>query len=65
MPPELPTNNPLPPTIPSPMPSQKAQSWGTLLAIVVIVLMVIVGAFYAWGKRIAEQNTYAVPTATQ
>lgn len=47
------------------MPSQKAQSWGTLLAIVVIVLMVIVGAFYAWGKRIAEQNTYAVPTATQ
>jgi len=43
---------------PSPLPSPKAQSWGALISIVVIVLMIIVGAFYAWGKRIARQ---AVP----
>ena len=43
----------LPPGVPSP----EQQSWGTLLAIVVIVLMVVVGAFYAWGARIA-QNQY-------
>lgn len=39
-------------------PSPRRQSWGTALAIVIIVVMVIVGAFYAWGKRVAEQNSY-------
>lgn len=42
----------LPPGVPSP----KAQSWGVLISIVVIVLMVVVGAFYAWGKRMAQNN---------
>lgn len=36
------------------IPSPKAQSWGAFISIVVIVLMVIIGAFYAWGKRISE-----------
>ncbi|MFZ3044091.1 MAG: hypothetical protein WA058_03235 [Minisyncoccia bacterium] len=39
------------------VPSPKQQQWGVLISIVVIVMMVIVGAFYAWGQRIA-QNQY-------
>lgn len=42
---------------PSAMPSQRAQSWGAVISIVVIVLMVVGGAFYAWGKRVAETNS--------
>lgn len=41
------------------VPSQKQQSWGVLISIVVIVLMIIIGAFYSWGKRIAEVNVPA------
>lgn len=41
---------------PSAMPSRRAQSWGAVISIVVIVLMVVGGAFYAWGKRVAETN---------
>lgn len=40
-------------------PSAKQQSWGTVISIAIIVAMVVVGAFYAWGKRIAEVNQYA------
>ncbi|MDP1690035.1 MAG: hypothetical protein Q8L52_02415 [bacterium] len=39
------------------MPSQKQQQWGVVISIAVIVLMIIIGAFYAWGQRIA-QNQY-------
>lgn len=42
------------------VPSKEAQQWGVVISIAIIVLMVIVGAFYAWGERIA-QNQY--PTA--
>ncbi len=49
-------------TTQSGIPSQKAQSWGAFLSIIVIMLMIIVGAFYAWGARIAENN--ALPSAT-
>jgi len=38
------------------LPSSKAQSWGVVISIVIIVLMIVIGAFYSWGKRIAEQN---------
>ena len=41
------------------VPSEKAQSWGTVISIAIIVLMIVLGAFYAWGKRIAEQNAFA------
>lgn len=53
-----------PTTLPEGTPSPKAQSWGALISIVVIVLMIIIGAFYSWGARIAEQRAYtnaAVP----
>ena len=61
---ETPTT-PTTPTNPSPMPSPKAQSWGTILSIIIIVLMIIIGAFYAWGQRISENIVPATSTATQ
>lgn len=42
----------LPPGVPSP----KAQQWGVVISIVVIVGMIIIGAFYAWGERIAQER---------
>ncbi len=54
-------DHPLPPGIPSP----KQQQWGVLISIVVIVLMVVVGAFYAWGKRVAQENALTAPTSAQ
>ena len=53
------------PPIPLGTPSPKAQSWGALISIVVIVLMIIIGAFYAWGKRIAETNVPPSTTSAQ
>ena len=40
-------------------PSAKQQTWGTVISIVIIVAMVVVGAFYAWSKRTAETQQYA------
>lgn len=31
-------------------------SWGTIIVLIVIVGMIITGAFYAWGKRVAEER---------
>lgn len=47
------------------VPSPKQQSWGVVISIVVIVLMIVVGAFYAWGKRIAQENQLIAPAAVQ
>ena len=47
------------------VPSPKAQSWGVVISIIVIVGMIVVGAFYSWGKRIAEQNALPTPASTQ
>lgn len=47
------------------VPSPKAQSWGTLISIIVIVLMITIGAFYAWNKRIAQENALLAPAAMQ
>ena len=51
--------------LPSGTPSHKAQSWGVLVSIIIIVMMVIVGAFYAWGKRIAQNQELLAPAAVQ
>ncbi|MHB8710268.1 MAG: hypothetical protein ACYC6X_01805 [Minisyncoccota bacterium] len=53
------------PTLPQGTPSPKAQSWGAIISIVIIVLMIIIGAFYAWGNRIAEQNALTASPAVQ
>ena len=47
--------------LPPGVPSAKQQSWGVLISIVVILCMVILGAFYAWGQRIAQQNALGAP----
>ena len=44
------------------IPSVERQSWGVVISIIIIVLMIVVGAFYAWGQRIAKQNN--IPAAS-
>ena len=46
-------------------PSTKQQSWGAVISIIIIVLMIIIGAFYVWGKRISQQNLYTATTTEQ
>ena len=38
------------------MPSTKQQSWGVVISIIIIVLMIVIGAFYAWGERISQNQ---------
>lgn len=59
---ELKKPSPLPERAPG-IPSQKQQQWGVVISIVIIVLMIIIGAFYAWGERIAENQAYPSPAA--
>jgi len=40
--------------------SPEQNSWGALIAIVVIMAIVVVGAFYAWGKRVAQEQRAAL-----
>jgi hypothetical protein len=47
------------------VPSPKQQQWGVVISIIVIVLMITIGAFYAWGKRIAEEQALFAPAAEQ
>jgi hypothetical protein len=42
---------------------QKAASWGATIVIVLILGMIVVGAFYAWGQRIAR--TQVVPITSE
>jgi hypothetical protein len=63
---------------PRQLPTGKQQSWGALLSIIVIMLMIVVGASYAWHKSAADERalkdlskgaggetvTYATTTAT-
>ncbi len=43
------------PVAPTPV-SPKKSSWGGILAIIVILILIVVGAFYAWGERIAKDG---------
>jgi len=47
------------------IPSTKQQSWGVVLSIIIIVLMIIIGAFYAWGQRIAQEQLLTTPPTSQ
>ncbi|MBU6323508.1 MAG: hypothetical protein KGI41_01515 [Patescibacteria group bacterium] len=59
---ELPPVSPIPePAVPEPavpLPSRAQQSYGALISVILILLMIVVGAFYVWGKRIAEREQY-------
>ncbi|MFA5744625.1 MAG: hypothetical protein WC887_00160 [Candidatus Paceibacterota bacterium] len=56
--PLLPPSEPVPP-----MPSRAQQSWGVVISIVVIVMMIVVGAFYSWGKRLSQNQIPVESTA--
>ena len=47
------------------MPSPKQQQWGVVISIVIIVLMIIIGAFYSWGQRIAQENALLTPPTSE
>ena len=47
------------------VPSVRQQQWGVMISIVVIVLMIIIGAFYSWGKRIAEEQELLAPITAE
>lgn len=49
--------------LPPGSPSEKQQSWGVFISIFVILGMIILGAFYAWGNRIAQQNALTTPSS--
>ena len=53
------------PTFPAGVPSPEAQSWGTFISIIIIVLMVVIGAFYAWGNRLAQNSVFEATTTAQ
>ena len=57
--------NEQPTQVPAGTPSPKAQSWGAFISMVIIVLMVIVGAFYAWGNRLAQNSVFEATTTAQ
>jgi predicted permease len=42
----------------------KNASWGAIISILVIMAMVVIGAFYAWGKRIDEEHSAAQAAQT-
>lgn len=47
------------------IPSPAAQSWGAFISMIIIVLMIVIGAFYAWGQRIAQENALIMPSSAQ
>jgi hypothetical protein len=59
---EVPAASPAPKAVLPGVPSPAQQSWGAVISIVIIVLMVIIGAFYAWGQRIAQNGMPAAST---
>jgi hypothetical protein len=69
--PKLVPPKPLPPPLPSsvekvdlPSPKKDA-SYGALVSIVLILAIIVVGAFYVWGQRIDQANTVIqLPDAT-
>lgn len=46
-------------------PTSVQQSWGAIISIVIIVLMIIMGAYYSYSKRAAEINAYTATTTVE
>jgi len=44
-------------------PTKKQQSYGALVSIVIIVAIIVIGAFYIWGQRISEGQPAAFPAS--
>ncbi|MEK7079863.1 MAG: hypothetical protein AAB901_01080 [Patescibacteria group bacterium] len=48
-------------TTPAPTSPKSGGSWSGLIGILLIVCVITVGAFYAWGERMALQETTTPP----
>ncbi|HEV7121276.1 MAG TPA: hypothetical protein VGN56_00460 [Candidatus Paceibacterota bacterium] len=51
---DIQNNEPVVPPVSASIAKQKQASWGAIVIIVLILAMIVVGAFYAWGKRVAQ-----------
>ncbi|MDR3547853.1 MAG: hypothetical protein P4M11_06245 [Candidatus Pacebacteria bacterium] len=40
----------------APNPGTKNASWGAVISMVVILAMIVIGAFYSWEKRVREEH---------
>ena len=46
-------------------PSPTAQSWGVVISITIIVLMIIIGAYYSWNHRALTGLPVVAPASAQ
>lgn len=46
------------------MPPPKNASYGALISIVLILFIIVVGAFYVWGERISQRQPVLPITST-
>lgn len=46
-------------------PTKRQQSYGAIISIIIIVAVIVVGAFYTWGKRLAKDEAAAAQSTTQ
>lgn len=64
-----PNETPIPVIAPAPSTfedSRKSGSTGSVIAILLIVVLLVIGAFYVWGQRLSEQRAnQAVPAVGQ
>lgn len=58
------TDTPSIPVIdPAPVKDHKVGSTGSVIAVLLIVLLLVIGAFYVWGQRLSEQRAMQIDTA--
>lgn len=50
---------------PTPEPKEERGSTGSVIAILLIVSLLVVGAFYVWGQRVSEQRATEYVRAVQ
>lgn len=44
------------PVAPMPAPAPKKTPWGSLIGIILIVAILVAGAFYVWQERLAQDR---------
>lgn len=53
---------PIPVIDPTPVKDHRVGSTGSVIAILLIVLLLVIGAFYIWGQRLSEQRAVHLET---
>lgn len=54
--PTVDTSSPVMVSVHTPEMHHKGGSTGSVIAILLIVLLLVIGAFYVWGQRLSEQR---------